>query len=75
MSLVTEKPSVHGVGLSLKRELIPQIQTAFGHADIANINFIEIAPENWINTGGKAATQLDWFAERYRLPATAYLYH
>ncbi len=60
-----EKSSIHGVGLGLKRELIPQIQTAFGQSNIANINFVEIAPENWINAGGKAATQLDWFAERY----------
>lgn len=59
------KSSIQGVGLGLKRELIPQIQAAFGQPDIANINFVEIAPENWINAGGKAATQLDWFAERY----------
>ena len=59
------KSSLQGVGLGLKRELIPQIQTAFGQANIANIDFVEIAPENWINAGGKAAAQLDWFAERY----------
>ncbi|HYN55462.1 MAG TPA: DUF692 domain-containing protein [Methylotenera sp.] len=62
---IHNKSSIHGVGLGLKRELIPQIQTAFGQAGIANINLVEIAPENWINAGGKAATQLDWFAERY----------
>ena len=56
---------VGGVGLGLKRELIPQIQAAFGQELIANINFIEIAPENWIRVGGKAKQQLDWFVERY----------
>jgi len=56
---------IKGVGIGLKRELIPQIQKAYGQHDIANINFVEIAPENWINAGGKAAKQLDWFAERY----------
>lgn len=56
---------ISGVGLGLKRELIPQIQTAFGQAHIANINFVEIAPENWIDAGGKTAKQLDWFVERY----------
>lgn len=56
---------INGVGLGLKRELIPQIQAAFGDLSIANINFVEIAPENWIDTGGKSAQQLDWFAERY----------
>lgn len=56
---------INGVGLGLKRELIPQIQSAFGKDYIANINFLEIAPENWINAGGKAANQLDWFIERF----------
>ncbi|HSH54294.1 MAG TPA: DUF692 domain-containing protein [Methylotenera sp.] len=56
---------ISGVGLGLKRELIPQIQAAFGQESIANINFVEIAPENWIGAGGKVAKQLDWFAERY----------
>lgn len=59
------KKMIHGVGLGLKRELIPQIQSAYKQDFIANINFVEIAPENWINVGGKAAKQLDWFAERY----------
>ena len=61
---------IKGVGLGLKRELIPQIQRLFDDADIpdpviANINFVEIAPENWIGTGGKAEADLAWFAERY----------
>jgi uncharacterized protein (UPF0276 family) len=56
---------INGVGLGLKRELIPQIQAAYGDPSIANINFVEIAPENWIDAGGKSAQQLDWFAERY----------
>lgn len=57
--------TIQGVGIGLKRELIPQIQAAYGQESIANINFVEIAPENWINAGGKAAKQLDWFVERY----------
>jgi uncharacterized protein (UPF0276 family) len=56
---------IQGVGLGLKRELIPQIQAAFGNDIIANINFVEIAPENWIEIGGKATKQLDWFVERF----------
>jgi hypothetical protein len=56
---------LQGVGLGLKRELIPQIQSIYGQALIGNINFVEIAPENWIDAGGKAAKQLDWFVERY----------
>ena len=61
---------IKGVGLGLKRELIPQIQRLFNncnHADpsISNINFVEIAPENWIGAGGKAEADLAWFVERY----------
>ncbi len=46
---------IKGVGLGLKRELIPQIQDLYQHPSISNINFVEIAPENWINAGGKYA--------------------
>ena len=61
---------IKGVGLGLKRELIPQIQRLFNDKDvpdskIANINFVEIAPENWIGAGGKASADLAWFVERY----------
>ena len=61
---------IKGVGLGLKRELIPQIQRLFNdcnHVDpsINNINFVEIAPENWIGAGGKAEADLAWFVERY----------
>ena len=70
MSLLAD---IKGAGLGLKRELIPQIQQLFNdlnkqpnqESSIANINFLEIAPENWINAGGKYAEQLTWFTERY----------
>ena len=56
---------IKGVGLGLKRELIPQIQTFYQSQAISNINFVEIAPENWIGAGGKFAADLAWFVERY----------
>ena len=56
---------IKGVGLGLKRELIPQIQSLFNDSSISNINFVEVAPENWIGAGGKAAADLAWFVERY----------
>lgn len=66
---------IKGVGLGLKRELIPQIQRFYQDSSqqeilsadsiIANIHFVEIAPENWINAGGKAEADLAWFVERY----------
>ena len=68
--MIDQKSKINGVGLGLKRELIPQIQALFGDTDIpdpiiANINFVEIAPENWIGAGGKAEADLAWFVERY----------
>jgi len=57
--------AIQGVGLGLKRELIPQIQALYQDSSIANINFVEIAPENWIGAGGKAEQDLAWFVERY----------
>jgi len=56
---------IRGAGLGLKRELISQLQDEFGNNSTASINFLEIAPENWIGVGGHAGKQLAWFAERY----------
>ena len=53
------------MGLGLKRELIPQIQNLYNNSSVSNINFVEIAPENWIGAGGKYARDLVWFVERY----------
>ena len=58
-------PKVKSAGLGLKRELISQIQAQFGQQEIAAIDFLEIAPENWIGAGGKYTKQLAWFTERY----------
>ena len=62
---MTSITDIKGVGLGLKRELIPQIQCLFNDPLISNINFVEIAPENWIGAGGKAQADLAWFVERY----------
>ena len=56
---------IRGAGLGLKRELISQLQVEFGQQTIASIDFLEIAPENWIGVGGRAAKQLAWLTERY----------
>lgn len=53
--------SVSGVGLSLHRNLImqsPPISTD-------NVNFLEVAPENWINVGGRLGKQLRSYTERF----------
>jgi uncharacterized protein (UPF0276 family) len=56
---------IRGAGMGLKRELIPQLQAGFGQPLTATIDFLEIAPENWIGAGGRVGKQLAWFAERY----------
>jgi uncharacterized protein len=56
---------IRGAGLGLKRELIPQLKQRHGHSDLNHLRFLEIAPENWIEVGGKYAVDLNWFAERY----------
>ena len=60
---------IQGTGLGLKRELIPQLQTSYGTSLIAAIDFLEIAPENWIGVGGRAGKNLAWLAERFPLAA------
>lgn len=60
---------IHGTGLGLKRELIPQLQASYGSGLTAAIEFLEIAPENWIGVGGRAGKNLAWLADRYPLSA------
>ncbi|MDP8568557.1 HvfB family MNIO-type RiPP peptide maturase [Methylophilus aquaticus] len=56
---------IRGAGLGLKRELIPQLKQQHGTALLEYLQFVEIAPENWIGAGGKYAVELEWFAQRY----------
>ena len=62
-------PEIRGAGLGLKRELIPQLQTLHGQAVVAAIDFLEIAPENWIGVGGQRGKQLAWLADHYPIAA------
>jgi len=62
-------PEIRGAGLGLKRELIPQLQTLHGQPVVAAIDFLEIAPENWIGVGGQRGKQLAWLAEHYPIAA------
>ncbi len=52
---------VHGAGLGLRRPLVNKLM-----ADPpADVDFMEIAPENWIHVGGALAKKLRFFTERY----------
>jgi len=52
---------VTGAGLGLRRGLIDQLM-----ADPPDdVDFMEVAPENWINVGGRLGRKLRFFTERY----------
>lgn len=52
---------VQGVGLGLRRALLDPL----AECPPEQIDFLELAPENWIGIGGKLGRQLDYFTERY----------
>jgi uncharacterized protein (UPF0276 family) len=55
--------SFKGAGLGLRRALVPELLEA--SAD--EIDFLELAPENWIGVGGRFRRQLRQLAERFPL--------
>jgi len=59
---MTNKYPVTGAGLGLRRSLLE----ALSSADDA-VDFMEVAPENWINVGGRFGRQLREYTERYPL--------
>ena len=52
-----------GVGLGLRQELVAELQAAA----TGTIDFVELAPENWLDMGGKFRKQLAAIAARYPL--------
>lgn len=57
----TAPAAVRGAGLGLRRELLAAlVDTAPGP-----IGFLEVAPENWMQTGGRAARQFRACTERF----------
>lgn len=50
-----------GAGLGLRRALLGPLQSA----DLSMVDFMELAPENWIGIGGRLARQLRAYSERF----------
>ncbi|MFV8817631.1 DUF692 domain-containing protein [Haliea sp. E17] len=50
-----------GAGLGLRRALMGPLQSAAP----ASLDFLEVAPENWLSMGGRLGRQFRQFAERY----------
>ena len=51
----------HGAGLGFRRELLAELKAAVP----ANIDFFELAPENWAGMGGRSGKDLRHFTERH----------
>ena len=56
---MTKRPA--GVGLGFRRELLPELRKH----DLRDIDFFEIAPENWIGAGGQYEASLREFTEAF----------
>jgi uncharacterized protein (UPF0276 family) len=52
---------VTGAGLGFRRPLADKLK----NVGPGEIDFMEIAPENWIHVGGALGKKLRWFTERY----------
>jgi len=61
MSQTKNDYPVQGAGLGLRRGLIDQMMANPPSA----VDFMEVAPENWIRVGGKLGRKFRWFTERY----------
>lgn len=61
MSDMSNKYPVQGAGLGLRRGLIDQLMANPPDA----VDFMEVAPENWIRVGGKLGRKFRFFTERY----------
>jgi len=60
-SSARRNPALAGAGLGFRRELIPALKDGVPPA----IDFFELAPENWLDMGGRFARDLRMFTERY----------
>lgn len=55
-------PRLHGVGLGLRRPMLPELE---GRGDRLDVDFLEIAPENWIGVGGRYGRRLRELEARF----------
>jgi uncharacterized protein (UPF0276 family) len=55
------KRYIHGAGLGFRRALMGPLS----ESRPVQVDFMELAPENWIGMGGALGKRLRWFTERY----------
>jgi uncharacterized protein (UPF0276 family) len=61
MATTNEQYPVTGAGLGLRRALLNQLM----ESPPADVDFMEVAPENWIDVGGVLGKKFRYFTERY----------
>jgi len=61
MATATKNYPVSGAGLGLRRGFIDKLMTE----PPTEVDFMEVAPENWIHVGGKLGKKFRFFTERY----------
>ena len=61
MSSNSDRYPVSGAGLGLRRGLLDKMMAN----PPAEVDFLEVAPENWINVGGALKKKFGFFTERY----------
>ncbi|GAA4809090.1 UPF0276 protein [Marinicella pacifica] len=54
--------SLSGAGLGLRRSILPALAKA---DDLTALDFLEVAPENWVQLGGRHRQAFDALAERF----------
>jgi len=56
---------VHGAGLGLRREKLDEMLDSMQTGELASVDFMEVAPENWMNVGGTFGKKFRQFTEQY----------
>jgi uncharacterized protein len=59
--MMNQQYPVSGAGLGLRREKLDEMLAS----ELSPVNFMEVAPENWINVGGTFGKKFRQFTEQY----------
>ena len=62
-----DRPAIGGVGLGLRWEFLDELLEREANGVPAGVDFLEIAPENYLKRGGRYAEALDTLAARYSI--------
>lgn len=61
LNVINYTPAISGAGLGLRRSLLNTLQESTPN----DIHFLEVAPENWINVGGRLGKSFRAYTERF----------